>query len=267
VAFPFSRLSIELVLRVIHFAAVSDFSLEPEGNPYASALALCLVSNAVRRAAIPSFLYTVVLSREDSLAKFVHALRIQRDHASRSHPLFVDYTKYVRRIWIGEYMVAPPPAPTHAEPRFAFSAASPSSSACSLHAQIDSDIDISIIAPVLLGAPSLGIDFRSITLLCNCLEWAWWNQTAADTMDVPWCTTTLTLSGDLSRWRPLTSTPEGAAFFAHIPSLVLLSTSIRSPDIQQRDAQYISYNTCKIPDWVCNDIPWPSFHNLRNMTI
>ncbi|KIJ66084.1 hypothetical protein HYDPIDRAFT_110230 [Hydnomerulius pinastri MD-312] len=274
--FPFSQLSIELALHIIHFAAIPDFSCRRVDNPYAGALALCSVSKAVRRATLPSFLHTVFLTEGDCVAKFINALRIQKRFAVTKPQLFVDYTTYVRRIWVGHYADPPPPAPT------AFGFFDTSSPRVSKY-DMESDIDISLLAPVLLGAPSLGINFQNIMLLCNCLDWAWRNQTSTsgeDSMDVdasisptlPWRTSTLTLTGDLSRWRPLTSNPEGTAFLAFLSSLFLLPDRVTIGALNIADRGFVETRGHAIPALenpmeVYSTIPWSSFSHLQSVAL
>ncbi|KIK92995.1 hypothetical protein PAXRUDRAFT_12904 [Paxillus rubicundulus Ve08.2h10] len=263
--FPFSRLFVDLALQIMYFAATPDFQ-STLNNPYACGLALCSVSKAVRCAALPRMLHTVLLTRTSSITKFVAALRIQKGFTVTNQLLFVDYTIHIRRIWIGHFPDPPPSAPI--APSF-FGASPPESS-----------IDFSLLAPVILGAPSLGLDFLSVSLLHDCLDWAWRHHTPApgeDDMDagtssarltLPWRTSTLALTGCFSRWLPFTSTSEGSAFLASLPSLILLPEFIASEDLEKvQGPANARSRVIPTPVNLGSGIPWASFRGLQRLTV
>ncbi|KIJ15632.1 hypothetical protein PAXINDRAFT_11747 [Paxillus involutus ATCC 200175] len=264
-SFPFSRLSVDLALSIIDFTATPDFQSTLD-NPYACGLALCRVSKAVRRAALPRMLHTVLLTRTDSITKFVAALRIQKGFSLTNRSLSVDYTVHVRRIWIGHFPDTPPSAPI----------------ACSFFDAPSSEpgIDFSLLAPVLLGAPSLGLDFLSVSLLHDCLNWAWQHHAPAsgeDDMDastssersmLPWRTSTLALTGYFSRWLPFTSTSEGSAFLASLSSLILLPEFIAAGDLEKVEGPANTRSRIiPTPVNLCSGIPWAAFRGLQRLTV
>ncbi|KAF8845950.1 hypothetical protein BDN67DRAFT_1006457 [Paxillus ammoniavirescens] len=263
--FPFSRLSVDLALSIIDFTATPDFQSTSD-NPYACGLALCRVSKAVRRATLPRMLHTVLLTRTGSLTKFVAALRTQKSFSLANQSMFVDYTVHVRRIWIGHFPDTPPSAPI----------------ACNFFDAPSSepDIDFSLLAPVLLGAPSLGLDFLSVSLLHDCLKWAWQHQAPAsgeDDMDastssecsmLPWRTSTLALTGCFSRWLPFTSTSEGSAFLASLASLILLPEFIAAADLEKVEGPANTRSRIiPTPVNLCSGIPWAAFRGLQRLTV
>jgi len=209
--FPFPA---EILLIITYIAAVPDFSPDSRNDIYAVALSICQVSKAVRRAALPAVLHTIVLPHTKHLSRFIAALHLQRHHLSTNSPLFIDYTKHIRKICIGEYIELPPPAPNWEAKTFDL--VNPDST----------EDDISVLTPVLLSAGSLGIDGQSLALLCHCLQLAWRSMTEDRDMDVdgtknlPWRTSALTVFGDVPSWKPLKSTPEGLQFLASLSSVV-----------------------------------------------
>ena len=216
--FPFPD---ELLLIIAYIAAVPDFSPHSGGNIYADALSVCQVSKAIRRAALPAVLHTVVLPHAKHLSRFIAALHIQRHHLGTKSPLFIDYTKHIRKICIGEYIELPPPAPNWEAK--AFDLVRPAGSA--------PDDDISVLAPVLLSAGSLSIDGQSLALLCHCLQLAWRSMTEDVHMEIdgptvtknlPWRTSALTVFGEVPSWKPLQSTPEGVQFLDSLSSVTFL---------------------------------------------
>ncbi|KAH7920611.1 hypothetical protein BV22DRAFT_1039663 [Leucogyrophana mollusca] len=239
ITFPFARLSTELALEILQLAATPDFATS-DGNPYSSALTLCLVSHAVRRTALPQLLHTVLLSHAHNVLAFIHALRLQKSYKSHALPLAVDYTLYIRRLWVGECWDIPPLPPAA------------DSSASDFNVP---DIDYALLAPVLLAAPEFGVDFACLHVLYKSLEVAWTTSCCfeSDSPLLPWKTHTLTLAGDFWRWRPLTSTAEGSAFLGSISQLVLLiPTHFGLPGPFRRE-------TCSLP------VPWASLPRVERV--
>lgn len=260
--FPFVNLSTELVLLILAFAARPDFAqTDEEKNPYSSALALCRLSRITRRAVLPQLLRTVLLSEDNNVISFVHALRMQKVYRQQGNHLYFPYAAHVHRIWIGKISAPPPTAPLHGNfPR-------------STHNTSEPDIDFSVLASVILGAQSLAVDFASLFLLCGCLEHAWSTHIAmnvdADCSPPPWNTKTLALSGEFTRWLPFTSTAEGSAFLASISHLIFLSPSRFRPwtvckyDPCFDDAQFREYS---LPEWMTS-VPWVAFKNVRAVSL
>ncbi|OJA13302.1 hypothetical protein AZE42_12415 [Rhizopogon vesiculosus] len=162
--FPFANLSMELVFLILAFAAQPDFAqTHEEKNPYSSAPALYRVSRITRRAVLPQLLHTVLLSEESNVTPFMNALRMQKLYRQQGNHLYFVYAAHVRRIWIGQ-ICTPPPAPSiHGS----FPPNTP------VYNTSEPDIDFGIVAPVVLSAKSLALDFASLFLLCGYLECAW----------------------------------------------------------------------------------------------
>ena len=259
--FPFVNLSTELVLLILSFAARPAFAQsEVERNPYASALALCQVSRVIRRAALAQLLRTVILSTDNKVTSFVHALRMQHTYRQLGHHLYFDYTAHVRRIWIGQFCVPPPTAPLHGR----FPPNTP------VHNTVVPDIDFSVLAPVILGACSLAIDFSSLFLLCGCLEHAWSTHRShtihPEYYLPPWRVKYLTLSGEFARWLPLKSTAEGSAFLASISHLIILSPT---PLMVCRHDPCFDKVQCldhSLPEWITS-VPWAAFNSIQAVSL
>ncbi|KAJ8587688.1 hypothetical protein M405DRAFT_882577 [Rhizopogon salebrosus TDB-379] len=265
--FPFVDLSTELVLLILTFAARPDFAQTDEDmmerNPYSYALALCGVSRTVRRAVLPELLHTVLLSEDKNVKSFVHALRMQKAHHRQGNHLYFVYAAHVRRVWVGE-ICAPPPAapiynsfPHHAPVRYT----------------AEPDIDFSVLAPVVLGAESLALNFASLFLLCGCLEHAWSTHVVMNThtkcSPPPWSVESLALSGEVTRWLPLTSTAEGSAFLASISHLIFLSPTQYSPIVfSTPDPCLISLRSrgFKFPQWITS-VPLDSFKSIQTVSL
>ncbi|OJA13516.1 hypothetical protein AZE42_08207 [Rhizopogon vesiculosus] len=268
--FSFVDLSTELCLLIFAHAARPTFAQSNDYdaiNPYSSALALCRVSRIVRRAVLPELLRTVLLSEDSNVTAFVHALHMQKAYAEQGNHLHFAYEARVRRIWIGEIFEPPTVAP-----HGSLSPNSLSYTAC------DSDIDFSLLAPVLLDAQSLALDFSSLFLLHGCLYYAW--NPRIDTKvrlgvgcsSPPWNTKTLTLSGTHTPWRPFTNTTEGSAFLASISRLVFVSpTLIEAPLLPARGLCLDNDNRkesgeYKLPSWTAG-VPWASFKSLQAVSL
>ncbi|KAG1734487.1 hypothetical protein EDB19DRAFT_1727228 [Suillus lakei] len=218
ITFRFRDLPTELALLVFTFAAEPDFA-QPDTyatkNPYSAALSVSRVSKLVRRVVLPRMLHTVLLPEPRQVTAFVQALRMQKIYIEQQqHDLSVDYTSRVHRMWIGMFR-----GPLQDANTVTPSAAKPGS-----------DSDVSLLAPVILAAPSLAVDFLSLDVLLACLK-------HASNCDVdlnveprnsvrPWSTKSLTLSGGLSlQWSPFMKTVHGNNFLASISHLTFLSSS------------------------------------------
>ncbi|KAG2121747.1 hypothetical protein DEU56DRAFT_833787 [Suillus clintonianus] len=260
--FIFANLSTELVLLVFSHAARPTFVKIDDNvpkNPYASALSLCSVSKIVRRTALPQLLRTVLLSEYKNVTTFVRALRMQHAYAQQGSDLHVDYAGYIDRIWFGQICEPPPQAPVH---RSFSSSITP-----------ELNIDFSLLAPVLLSAPSLALDFESLWLLYGCLESTWNSHICMNNNNEcsapPWNTKTLTLVGEFNRWRPLTSTAEGSALLASISRLTFLSpTKAEAFLLPTYDPCFddLEHRKYPLPEWMTS-VPWASFKSLQSVSL
>ncbi|KAG2354029.1 hypothetical protein BDR07DRAFT_1431036 [Suillus spraguei] len=261
--FPFANLSTELILLIFAHAARPNFdktSDDGSNNPYTSALSLCRVSKAVRRTVLPELLHTILLPEYRNVTAFVCALRMQQAFALQENDLRFNYAGRVDRIWFGRICEPPPQAPVHSS--FASSTMS------------EFAVDFSLLAPGLLSAPSLALDFESLWLLYGCLESTWsshvhTNDPERTPSNPLWRTDNLTLVGEFNRWRPLTSTTEGSAFLASISRLSFLSPA--------KAETYLlpTYDPCfddlenrkyPLPEWMAS-VPWDSFKRLRTVSL
>lgn len=224
----FVKLPMELILLILTFAGCPDFNVETRGDSYASALALCRVSTAVRRVVLPIMLETVFLLKDHHLIAFLHALRMQKNYAEEGNHLSIDYTNHIRKIWVGRCCTPEGP-----------------------------EIDFSILAPVILAAPSLAFDFLSLRLLYGCLQY---DSNIHESSPLPWKTKTLALSGHFNPSSIVTNTAEGSAFFSSITRLIFLFNTI-TEDIQDDEPEVL-----KIPRWT-QGFPWASFKSLRSVLL
>ncbi|OJA12573.1 hypothetical protein AZE42_04944 [Rhizopogon vesiculosus] len=248
--FPFPT---ELGLLILTYAGRPTFtqtgSHATASNIYSSAMALCRVSRAVRRAVLPQVLHTVVLFEKRNVKAFVRALRMQRAYAKRGSDLHFDYADCIRRIWIGEIS---------AGPRFIsfFTLLCRSAS------------DISLLAPVLLAAESLSIDYAGVFLLEGCLSHVWESRNM-NTNHIPWSTKTLTLRGHSKESHFRKENAATSAFIASIPYVICLfppETTIvwtrRSGGDLEEDA-LLSFD--KLPAWV-EHTRMPHWKSLQTIT-
>lgn len=203
--FAFTDLSIELALEILRLASapvtVSDetaFISWSTGKStktlyYSTTLALASVSYAMRQVTMPYLLYTVVLRSTSNLHAFINALRLQEEHSQCSSRLRLDYKRLVRRLWSTECLESVVDDRAHSGPT-----------------------DYTVLYPILSGLSSLGLNFRSLSLLYNGLAHA-----ASLNFAQEWKCRHVTLAGPMVRWKPLTSTPEGLAFLGQITHLTL----------------------------------------------
>ncbi|KAG2073277.1 hypothetical protein BDR04DRAFT_1095165 [Suillus decipiens] len=261
--FPFANLSTELILVIFVHAARPTFDKtgdDDSKNPYASALSLCRVSKIVRRTVLPELLRTVLLPEYSNVTAFVRALRMQQAFALQENDLRFDYAGRVDRIWFGRICEPPPQAPVQS----------------SFTSSITSDlaIDFSLLAPVLLAAPCLALDFGSLWLLYGCLEstlscHVHTNDPERTPSNSLWRTNDLTLVGEFNRWCPLTSTTEGSAFLASISRLSFLSpTKAETHLLPTYDPCFNDLENWKypLPEWITS-VPWDSFKHLRTVSL
>lgn len=205
-SFPFANLPIELCFLVLTHAARPTFAPNhtERKKPYSSALALCRTSRAIRCIVFPKLLHTILLTKVKHMMAFIRALKMQQAYAQQDSHLHVDYAAHVRRIWIG---------------------GTPIKHSINIYSLSLDSTDFSLLAPVLLAATSLAIDYRSLSLLNSCLEYAWKSHIHSNvdkSSPPPWSTKTLTLSGDLANYSLTNSVPV-YAFLASISHIIFLS--------------------------------------------
>jgi hypothetical protein len=237
----FANLPTELVLLILKYAAQPTFS-QPEQrtkNSYSTARTLCLVCRAARHVALPEMLHTVLLDFCNVRA-FVHALRMQSEYGQTDSSLCLAYTHYIRNIWIGHPKSVP-----------------------------DSDLDL--LAPVLLGAPSLAIDFSSMDLLIRCVEHAWTHMDKninRQRSPPPWNTKTLTLSGMVIAPWHITKRPSGTAFLASVAHLIVLPHAQIDSNLHviRRATGVLGPQDYALPRWT-RHAPWASFKRLESVSL
>ncbi|KAG1872339.1 hypothetical protein DFJ58DRAFT_887471 [Suillus subalutaceus] len=216
-SFPFGDLPVELALLILKHAAQPSFSqTEPyrSKNPYSFALALCLVSKEVRKTVLPEILHTVLLPQFHNVTAFVDALRMQEAYAQQGHQFKFDYTKYIRRMWLGRFNGSlPGPSLTGLYPN-TFGSMPPGP-------------DLSLLAPVLLAVPSIAVDFENVGLLSGCLFYA--SKSRVDNHEgspALYDPKTLTVTGFecmTREWSSFTKTVHGAAFLASLSHVISIT--------------------------------------------
>ncbi|KAG2073512.1 hypothetical protein BDR04DRAFT_286811 [Suillus decipiens] len=241
----FVNLPTELVLAILKYAAEPTFIQSDQyesKNPYSTAHTLCLVSRFFRSVALPEMLHTVLLGFRNVTA-FVHALRMQEIYAETNSDLRLAYTHHIRNIWVGHFR-AGTPVP---------------------------ELDLGLLAPVLLSAPSLAIDFSNMDLLTRCVEHAWTHMDSninRECSPPPWSTKTLTLSGmNTSLWH-INMHPSGLAFLASIAHLVALPHSQIGSNLHvfRRAVSVIEPQDYALPRWM-KHAPWASFKRLETVSL
>ncbi|KAG2074378.1 hypothetical protein BDR04DRAFT_1151085 [Suillus decipiens] len=130
-----------------------------------------------------------------------------------------------------------------------------------------SDLYFDLLAPILLTASSLALNWTSLDLLVECLEHAWKSRAVAHVVDEysppPWNTQTLMLSCTPPttgpRWERLTDTPQGSAV------LGLISHLSTNPYVY--DHKSYTTDSCRdyrLPLWM-EITPWASFKSLKTV--
>lgn len=254
---PFTDLPTEINFLILTHAARPTFSqTDPRWDGrsyYSSALALCCVSRTIRRIIFPELVHTVFLVKANNVLAFVHALNMQKVYAQQKNHLYVDYALYVRKIWISEAL----------------------GSSFKYKVPHSDNIDFSLLAPVLLAAQSLALDFGSLSLLNGCLEYAWnshvdLNVDQEYSPNLPWSTRTLTLLEDsppieLSQSYPLTNTAPERAFLASISRIITLPLTISNEyrGYELDSDQQLYY---VLPEWM-DSFPWASLKSLRTVSV
>ncbi|KAG2369723.1 hypothetical protein BDR07DRAFT_1604548 [Suillus spraguei] len=243
----FANLPTELVLLILKYATERTCA-QPDQyeskNLYSTARALCLVSRFFRRVALPEMLHTVLLGFRNVTA-FVHALRMQEMYAQTNSDLHLAYTRHIHNIWVGHFRAGTPMSVP--------------------------ELDLGLLAPVLLSAPSLAINFSNMDLLTRCVEHAWTHMDKninCECSPPPWSTKTLTLSGvGTSPWH-IKEHPSGLAFLASLAHLVVLPhTQIDSNlHVIRRAASVIGPQDYVLPRWM-RHAPWTLFKRLETVSL
>ncbi|KAG1822933.1 uncharacterized protein BJ212DRAFT_838998 [Suillus subaureus] len=241
-SFPFGDLPVELALLILKYAAEPSFSqIEPykSTNPYACALTLCLVSKEVRKTVLPEILHTVLLPQLHNVTAFMDTLRMQQAYAQQDHQFKCDYTKYIRRMWMGQFRGS--------LPGLSLDGFGP----------IHTGQDLSPLAPILLAAPCIAVDFENLGLLSGCLFHAWKSRTNNhEGSPALYSPKTLMVTGSefmTRQWSSFTKTVHGAVFLASISHVISITFTI-SDNI--RHARHLCHSGNgskvyhKLPDWM-----------------
>lgn len=252
----FNDLPAEIVAIIVQDAAKPTFTQDEEYelmNLYSTARELCLVSRAFRHIALPIMLHTVLLDSRNMPA-FLHALHMQNEYAHTYPALRFEYTPYIRNIWFGE-RCGGRPSDAHVYSRFTSEPVS----------------DLELIAPVLLSASSLAIEFWCLDLLEYCVELAWGRMD--DNIDrgclpLPWNITTLTLSRITCDSWDMTRLASGSAFLASITHLIAIPPDERdiSSHILFRTMCGVGCQSYAAPLWM-EYVPWDSFERLERVSL
>ncbi|KAG1755430.1 hypothetical protein EDB19DRAFT_2034150 [Suillus lakei] len=248
----FTKLPTELVLLILKYAAQPTFA-QPDQynvkNPYSTARKICLVSKAARRIAMREMLHTVLLDSRNMTA-FVQALYMQREYAQQQHPFEFAYTAHIRRLWIGEFCGCLTGALVHS-----ITTSEPESS-------------LDLIAPVLLGVPSLAIAFTSMNLLTCSVEHVWNLNIDRERSPPPWRTKTLTLSGMSAGPWHMPMLASGLAFLASITHLIALPDTRRDTflHVLHRASGVIGSRDYNLPSCM-SQVPWASFKSLESVSL
>ncbi|KAG2155887.1 uncharacterized protein EDB93DRAFT_1055825, partial [Suillus bovinus] len=239
-SFPFADLPVELALIIFKHAAQPSFSQSApykSQNPYSSALALCLVSKEVRKTVLPEILRTVLLPQLHNVTAFVDALRMQETYAQQDHQFKFDYAKHVRRIWMGQFRGRLPGLSLNG------------------FGQMQSGLDLSPLAPVLLAAPSIAVDFENLELLSACLFHAWKSRSDNhEESPALYSPKSLMVTGSEStrQWASYIKTDHGAAFLASISHVISITHTIADSTRHQRGTCHRenAAKIYKLPDWM-----------------
>ncbi|KAG5220579.1 hypothetical protein IMY05_C4560000100 [Salix suchowensis] len=158
-------------------------------NPYETALALTRVSSDVRRAAMPGFLHTVVISNPRQLYAFLEAVRRSRSQRQpRRLDIHCDYAQMVRRFWCtdGPHRLLSDPTV----------------------------LDYATLYEVIRNVDSLGMTFVTLPMLTDCFA-------EGRNIQKEWKCRSLVLVGPGDRWNPLVNSPEGVVFLSKLTHLVV----------------------------------------------
>ncbi|KAK0460911.1 uncharacterized protein EV420DRAFT_1640418 [Desarmillaria tabescens] len=226
--FPILSLPMELFLEIIAYAASPVF---PDARnvgivkpSYSTAVALARVSYLMYQHTMPHLLHTVVLNSTSDVTLFARSVRHQ-DRRRVPRRLALSYPLLVRRFWCSE----------------------------SYEAIIDRDdgIDYSSLYRVISRAKSIGMPFYGMHLLYNGLA----SDGARPVED--WKCRRVTFEGNFVRWKPITSSYEGATFLRSITHLSMW--------VPYHDLSSVSPQEYPVAEWV-KDIPFHMMPNLRRFS-
>ncbi|KAF9501763.1 hypothetical protein BDN71DRAFT_484491 [Pleurotus eryngii] len=184
---PLNRWPADVFHQVMRFAALPDFVNGQ--SPYETALALTRVSSDVRRAAMPGFLHTVVISNPRQLYAFLEAVRRSRSQRQpRRLDIHCDYAQMVRRFWCtdGPHRLLSDPTV----------------------------LDYATLYEVIRNVDSLGMTFVTLPMLTDCFA-------EGRNIQKEWKCRSLVLVGPGDRWNPLVNSPEGVVFLSKLTHLVV----------------------------------------------
>lgn len=233
-SFPFSRLSTELVLEIISFAASPEVdclnSMYGRRGTYTSALALTKVSYDFRQAVMPHLLRTVVLSSSLDVHLFIQTLLRQCWFRRHFPNLVLEYKLHVRRLWCTESM-----------------------NVLNDGHDFETMLGWDLFRDLLFNVHSLGLGIHSFHLLLNDLT----NLSSlshprmtSQSLVSEYCSR-ITFCGPFFQWDLVTSTIQGIRFLAGITHLTLWIT----------DCTISIPSHPRIPSWV-DAIP---FHLLDRL--
>ncbi|KAK0212515.1 hypothetical protein DFS33DRAFT_34439 [Desarmillaria ectypa] len=226
--FPILSLPMELFLEIIAYAASPVF---PDAKnvgvvkpSYSAAIALARASYMMYQHTMPYLLHTVILNSEVDLASFARTVRHQYQ-CRVPQRLALGYPLLVRRFWCSE----------------------------SYEAIIDRNdyIDYSSLYRVISCAESIGVPFYGMHLLYNGLA----SNSARP--DEDWKCRRVTFEGNFVRWKPITSSYEGATFLRSITHLSMW--------VPYHDLSSIPLQEYPVAEWV-KDVPFHMMPNLRRFS-
>ncbi|KAK0195757.1 hypothetical protein F5146DRAFT_997280 [Armillaria mellea] len=226
-SFPILSLPMELVLEIIAYAASPVFDAKDVTvvrPSYSTAVELACVSYFMYRHTMPHLLHTIILNSEVDLAFFARTVRHQYQRQVPRR-LELPYPSLVRRFWCSE----------------------------SYEAIIDRNdyIDYSALYQVISRAESIGMPFYGMHLLYNGLASDGANP------DTDWKCQRIAFEGRFIRWKPITSSYEGATFLKKITHLSMW--------VPYHDLTSISPQEYPVAAWV-KDIPFHMMPKLRQFS-
>ncbi|KAG1848108.1 hypothetical protein F4604DRAFT_1973974 [Suillus subluteus] len=187
---------------------------------------------------------------------FVDALHMQQAYTQQGHQSKFNYTKYIRRIWMERFNGSlPGPSLPGLYPN-AFGPMSPGP-------------DLSLLAPVLLAAPSIAVDFENVGLLSGCIFHAWKsrvdNHKGSPALYNP---KTLTVTGFecvTPEWSSFTNSIHGAAFLASLSHVISITYTMYE---QNRHVCHLCHFSNKwkiyqLPKWM----EWAPFRSLQTFSL
>lgn len=235
---PFSRLSTELVLEIIPFAASPEVdclnSIYGRRGTYTSALALTKVSYDFRQAAMPHLLRTIILSTSLDVHLFIQTLLRQCWFRQHFPSLALEYKLHVRRLWCTESM------------NFLYDG----------H-DFETMLGWDLFRDLLFNVQSLGLGIHSFHLLNDLTNLSSLSHphTTSQSLVSESCSR-ITFCGPFFHWDLVTSTIQGIRFLAGITHLTLWIT----------DCTIAIPSHPRIPSWV-GAIPFHLLDRLEHLEV